>query len=92
LLTIPSLIKNIKNRRQKCDIVCSFDFLHKKDLYSYLKNKTKINNFYAFNLFYLKFLRGNYKFEFRGINEKSWDKYFSGEDPESLIKVDKNYP
>jgi hypothetical protein len=67
-------------------------FLHKKDLYSYLKNKKEINNFYAFNLFYLDFLRRGYKFALRGINQKSWSKYFSGKDPESLIKVGKNYP
>ena len=67
-------------------------FLHKKEVLKYLKDKEVINNFYAFNLFYLEFLRRGYKFALRGINQTSWNKYFSGKDPLSFIKIDKNYP
>jgi len=67
-------------------------FLHKKEVLEYLKDKTAIDNFYGFNLFYLEFLRRGYKFAFRGIEKKSWNKYFSGKDPRSFIKMDKDYP
>jgi len=67
-------------------------FLHKKEVLGYLKDKKAIDNFYSFNLFYLEFLRRGYKFAFRGIEKKSWDKYFSGKEPKSFIKMDKNYP
>jgi hypothetical protein len=67
-------------------------FLHKKEVLKYLKDKEVINNFYGFNLFYLEFLRRGYKFAFRGIEKKSWNKYFSGKDPKSFIKMDKDYP
>lgn len=67
-------------------------FLHKKEVLEYLKDKEAIDNFYGFSLFYLEFLRRGYKFAFRGIEEKSWNKYFSGREPKSFIKIDKNYP
>jgi len=67
-------------------------FLHKKEVSKYLKNKKAIDNFYDFSLFYLEFLRRGYRFAFRGIEKKSWDRYFSGKEPKSFIKIDKNYP
>lgn len=67
-------------------------FLHKKEVLEYLKNKKAIDNFYGFSLFFLEFLRRGYKFAFRGIENKSWDKYFSGKEPKSFIKMNKNYP
>lgn len=67
-------------------------FLHKKEVSKYLKDEKAINNLYSFGLFYLEFLRRGYKFAFRGIEKQSWNKYFSGKDPKSLIKIDKNYP
>jgi len=67
-------------------------FLHKKEILKYLKDKVAINNFYDFNLFYLEFLRRGYKFAFKGIEKKSWDKYFSGKESKSLIETNKNYP
>jgi hypothetical protein len=67
-------------------------FLNKKDVSRYLKDRKAIDNFYTFSLFYLKFLRRGYKFAFRGIEKQSWDRYFSGEDPKSFVKIDKNYP
>src|SRR6056297_246692 len=67
-------------------------FLHKEEVEKYLKDKKDINNFYGFNLFYLNFLKRGYKFALRGIEKESWGKYFSGKDPKSYIKMDKNYP
>jgi len=67
-------------------------FLHKKDVFKYLKDEKAVDNFYAFSLFYLEFLRRGYKFAFRGIEKQSWNKYFSGKDPKSFVKIDKNYP
>jgi len=67
-------------------------FLHKKEVLEYLKDKKAIDNFYGFSLFFLEFLRRGYKFAFRGIEKKSWNKYFSGKEPKSFIKMDKNYP
>lgn len=67
-------------------------FLHKKEVSEYLKNKKNIDNFYDFSLFYLAFLRRGYKFAFRGVENKCWDSYFSGKDPLSFIKIDKEYP
>lgn len=67
-------------------------FLHKKDVSDYLKDKNVINNFYSFSLFYLEFLQRGYKFAFRGIEKQSWNKYFSGQDSRSFIKMDNNYP
>ncbi len=67
-------------------------FLHKKDVSGYLRDKNAIDNFYDLNLFYLKFLRRGYKFAFRGIEKLSWDKYFSGRDQKSFIKMGNNYP
>lgn len=67
-------------------------FLHEKEVSEYLKDKKVINDFYNFSLFFLKFLRRGYKFAFRGIENRCWEKYFSGKDPDSFIKVDKNYP
>ena len=67
-------------------------FLHKKEVSEYLKDEKAINNFYGFSLFYLEFLRRGYKFTFRGIKNKCWDKYYSGKDAKSFIKVDNNYP
>jgi len=67
-------------------------FLHKKEVSEYINNKKAINNFYGFSLFYLEFLRRGYKFAFRGIEKQSWNKYFSGRDPKSFIKMDKNFP
>jgi hypothetical protein len=67
-------------------------FLHKKEVLQYLKDKEVINNFYGFNLFYLEFLRRGYKFAFRGIEKQSWNKYFSGKDAKSFIKMNNNYP
>ncbi len=67
-------------------------FLYKEEVSEYLKDEKAIDNFYGFSLFYLEFLRRGYKFAFRGIEEKSWNKYFSGREPKSFIKIDKNYP
>lgn len=67
-------------------------FLHKKEVSKYLKDEKAINNFYNFSLSFLQFLRRGYKFAFRGIENRCWNKYFSGEDANSFIKVDKDYP
>ncbi len=67
-------------------------FLNKKEVREYLKDEKAINNFYRFNLFYLKFLKRGYKFAFRGIEKQSWNKYFSGKDSKSFIKMNKKYP
>jgi len=67
-------------------------FLHKKEVSEYLKDKKAIKNFYSFSLSYLEFLRRGYKVAFRGIEKQSWNKYFSGKDPKSFVKIDKNYP
>jgi len=68
-------------------------FLHKKEVSEYLKKDEKaINDFYDFSLFFLEFLKRGYRFAFRGIEKPSWNKYFSGEDPKSLVQIDKNYP
>lgn len=67
-------------------------FLHKKEVSEYLTDKEVIDNFYGFSLFYLEFLRRGYKFAFRGIEKKSWDRYFSGKEQKSFIKINKDYP
>jgi len=67
-------------------------FVQKKEVEKYLKDKKAIDNFYEFSLFFLEFLKRGYKFAFRGIENKSWDKYFSGKEPRSFIEMDKNYP
>ena len=68
-------------------------FLHKKDVSEYLKKDEKaIKNFYDFNLFFLEFLKRGYRFALRGIENPSWNKYFSGKDPDSFVKINKNYP
>jgi len=67
-------------------------FLNKDEVAEYLKNEKAINNFYGFSLFYLEFLRRGYKFAFRGIKKQSWDKYFSGKNIKSFIKVNNNHP
>ncbi|MBU4453364.1 hypothetical protein L6259_02055 [Candidatus Parcubacteria bacterium] len=67
-------------------------FLHKKEVLESMKNRKIIDNFYGFNSFYLEFLRRGYKFALRGIERKSWDKYFSGKESKSLIKTNKDYP
>ncbi len=67
-------------------------FLHKKDVSECLKDEKTINNFYSFSLLYLGFLKRGYKFAFRGIERQSWNKYFSGKDPRSFIKINKDYP
>jgi len=67
-------------------------FLHKKEVLKSTKDKKTIDNFYGFNSFYLEFLRRGYKFALRGIERKSWDKYFSGKESKSLIKTNKDYP
>lgn len=67
-------------------------FLHKKEVLEYMKDKKDIDNFYGFNLFYLEFLRRGYKFAFRGIENKSWDRYFSGKEKKSFVKMYENYP
>lgn len=67
-------------------------FVHRKEVLEYIKDKKAVDNFYSFNLFYLEFLRRGYKFAFRGVEKKSWNKYFAGNDQKSFIKVDKNYP
>jgi hypothetical protein len=67
-------------------------FLHKKEVIEFMKDKKAIDNFYGFNSFYLEFLRRGYKFALRGIEKQSWDKYFSGKEQKSFIKMNKNYP
>ena len=67
-------------------------FLNKKEVSEYMKDEKAINNFYNFNLFYLEFLRRGYKFAFRGIEKQSWNKYFSGKDIKSFIRVNNDYP
>ncbi|MBU0637081.1 hypothetical protein KKH16_02660 [Patescibacteria group bacterium] len=67
-------------------------FLYKEEVLESMKDKEAIDNFYGFNSFYLEFLRRGYKFAFRGIEKKSWNKYFSGKESKSFIKIDKNYP
>jgi hypothetical protein len=67
-------------------------FLNKKEVLGYLQDEKVINNFYGFSLFYLEFLRRGYKFAFRGIEKQSWNKYFSGKDAKSFIKMNNNYP
>ncbi|MFH1656483.1 MAG: hypothetical protein ABH956_01765 [Candidatus Nealsonbacteria bacterium] len=67
-------------------------FLNKKEVFGYLQDEKVINNFYDFNLFYLEFLRRGYKIVFKGIERQSWNKYFSGEDVKSFIKMNNNYP
>lgn len=66
--------------------------LHKKEVLECLKDKKAIDNFYGFSLFYLEFLRRGYKFALRGIEKKSWDRYFSGKEQNSFIKMNKDYP
>ncbi len=67
-------------------------FLHKKDVSKYLKKKKDIDAFYKFSLFYLEFLKRGYKFAFRGIERKAWDKHFSGLNQKSFVEVNSNYP
>lgn len=67
-------------------------FLHEKEVLESMKDKETIDNFYGFSLFYLEFLRRGYKFALRGIEKKSWDRYFSGKEQNSFIKMNKDYP
>lgn len=67
-------------------------FLHEKEVSESMEDKKTVDNFYGFNSFYLNFLRRGYKFALRGIKKKSWDKYFSGKELKSFIKVNKDYP
>lgn len=67
-------------------------FLHEKEVLESMKDKETIDNFYGFSLFYLEFLRRGYKFALRGIEKKSWDRYFSGKEQKSFIKMNKDYP
>jgi hypothetical protein len=67
-------------------------FLHEKEVSKYLTNKKARDDFYEFNSFFLEFLRRGYKFTYRGIEDKSWDTYFSGKEAKSFIKMDENYP
>lgn len=84
--------KILKNDVKSVILFAPLLFLHKKDVREYLKDKNDIDNFYGFNLFYLKFLKRGYKFAFRGIEKQSWNRYFSGQDSKSLVKMDNNYP
>lgn len=67
-------------------------FLHKKEVLESMRDKNAMDNFYGFNSFYLEFLRRGYKFALRGIEKKSWNKYFSGKESKSLIRINKDYP
>ena len=67
-------------------------FLHEKEVLESMKDKETIDNFYGFSLFYLEFLRRGYKFALRGIEKKSWDRYFFGKEQNSFIKMNKDYP
>ena len=84
--------KILKNDVKSVILFAPLLFLHKKDVSECLRDKNSIDNFYGFNLFYLEFLKRGYKFAFRGIEKKSWNKYFSGKEPKSFIKMDKDYP
>ena len=67
-------------------------FVYEEEVSKYLKNKKAVNDFYGFSLFYLEFLRRGYKFVFRGIEKKTWDRYFLGQDSKSLVKIGNDYP
>lgn len=67
-------------------------FVNKIDTEQYFENTKDLEDFYGFSLFYLEFLKRGYKFAFRGIDNPSWEKYFSGEDQESVIKIADDYP
>lgn len=84
--------KILKNDVKSVILFAPLLFLHKKDILEYLKNEKSIKNFYGFGLFYLEFLRRGYKFVFKGIEKQSWNKYFSGEDAKSFIKMADDYP
>lgn len=84
--------KITKNDVKSVILFAPLIFLHKKEVLESMKDKKSIDNFYSFNLFYLEFLRRGYKFALRGIEKKSWDKYFSGKESRSLIKINKYYP
>ena len=84
--------KILKNDVKSVILFAPLLFLHKKDVLEYLRDKNTIDNFYGFNLFYLEFLKRGYKFAFRGIEKRSWNKYFSGQDSKSFIKMGNNYP
>ena len=84
--------KILKNDVKSVILFAPLLFLHKKDVLEYLRDKNTIDNFYGFNLFYLEFLKRGYRFAFRGIEKRSWNKYFSGQDSKSFIKMSNNYP
>jgi hypothetical protein len=67
-------------------------FLHRKETIKFLGDEDEINKFYRFNILFLKFLRRGYKFAFRGIENQSWDRYFSGKEKNSLIKLGRDFP
>lgn len=67
-------------------------FVNRKEVAEYLKEKKAIDNFFSFSLFYLGFIRKGYKFVFRGIENRCWDKYFSGSEIKSLVNVRNSYP
>lgn len=84
--------KILKNDVRSVILFAPLLFLHKKEVSEYLKDKKAVDNFYGFNSFYLEFLKRGYKFAFRGIEKQSWNKFFSGQDSKSLIKMADNYP
>ena len=81
-----------QKRRKKCHLIRPIAILTQKEVLESMKDKKLIDNFYGFNLFYLQFLRRGYKFALRGIEKQSWNKYFSGKEQNSFIKMDKDYP
>ncbi len=88
VLSTKILKKDVKNILLFAPLI----FLYKNEASKYLKDKKNINDFYKFNLFYLEFLRRGYKFALKGIEQKSWDAYFSGKNQKTIIKIDNSYP
>jgi len=83
--------KVLKSDVKKVVLLAPLVFLNRKDVKEFL-NEQEMTDFYGFNSFFLKFLQRGYKFAYRGINNKLWNKLLSGQEPESAIRLMDDYP
>ena len=76
---------------KKVVLLAPLIFLSKGDTKEYL-NKKDFEDFHNFNSFFLGFLKRGYRFAYRGITDRSWNKVFAGNEPSSIIGLNNDYP
>lgn len=88
----PLVLSNVsKNDVKSVVLFAPLMFLYRDDVSGFMDNDD-MDKFYGFNEFYLNFLKRGYRFALRGIDDSSWDSYFSGKNSQSMVSLGSDFP